>query len=99
MPTAVRGQMRSFLASLLIAAATTAACTDQVGDGQGGDGGADIQGEAKADGTPGIEVTARIKPGGVDAQLSVAVPRRGYVFYAALGTKVTLEVTHGGTSP
>lgn len=89
--------MRPLLASLLLTT-LIAGCTDTVGDGEGG-GAADIQGEDKADGQPGIEVTARIAPGTVDAALSVAVPRRGYVFYAAMGTKVTLETTHGGTSP
>ena len=61
-------------------------------------GAADIQGEEKADTGPGIEVTARIKPGTTDADLSVSVPRRGYVFYAAEGAKVSFEVTQAGTS-
>jgi 5'-nucleotidase (lipoprotein e(P4) family) len=62
-------------------------------------GAAEIQGEEKADGTVGIEVTKRIKGGDtVDANLTIAVPRLGYVFYAGENTKVTLEVTHGGST-
>jgi len=80
------------LASVLVLLA--AACTDQTDGG----GAADIQGEEKADGSVGIEVTARIKPGTVDGELSTKVPRRGYVFYAAEGTKVSLEVTQSGSS-
>ncbi|HEY5944174.1 MAG TPA: HAD family acid phosphatase, partial [Kofleriaceae bacterium] len=71
-----------------------AGCADDGADG----GAADIQGDDKADGTVGIEVTARIKPGSTDAVLSTTVPRRGYVFYAAEGSKVSLEVTQGGSS-
>jgi 5'-nucleotidase (lipoprotein e(P4) family) len=79
----------------LLLASLVSACAEDGTDG----GAADIQGdEEKADGTTGIEVTARIKPGSVDAELSTKVPRRGYVFYAAEGTKVSLEVTQGGTS-
>jgi 5'-nucleotidase (lipoprotein e(P4) family) len=72
------------------------ACTQDpdVGD----DGAADIQGEdVKADTGPGIEVTARIVPGSVDAVLTTAVPRLGYVFYAGENSKLTLEVTHAGS--
>lgn len=87
--------MRSLFASVLFLSAITA-CTDTPPEGEQG-GAADIQGEDKADGTVGIEVTARIKPGSTDGVLSTAVPRRGYVFYASLGAKVSLEVTHGGT--
>jgi 5'-nucleotidase (lipoprotein e(P4) family) len=87
--------MRSWLAPLLVVPSLLAACAQ---DGLDDDGPADIQGEEKADSGPGIEVTARIKPGSFDAELSTAVPRRGYVFYAAEGTKVSLEVTQGGTS-
>jgi 5'-nucleotidase (lipoprotein e(P4) family) len=73
------------------------ACTE---DGlEPGSGIADIQGdEEKADGAKGIEVTARVVPGTIDAQLSTKVPRRGYVFYAGEGTKVSLEVTRTGSS-
>lgn len=72
-----------------------AACADQPIDEL--DGAADIQGEEKADGTVGIEVTARIKPGQTDAVLTSAVPRLGYVVYAGEGSKLSLEITHGGT--
>src|SRR5262245_61928865 len=81
--------MRCVLALLLIAA-----CADPVDEG----GAADIQGEQKADGSIGIEVTARIKPGHFDVLLSTKVPRRGYVFYAAEGTKVSLETLVKGTT-
>ncbi len=71
------------------------ACADDLTDG----GAADVQGaDEKADGTAGIEVTARIEPGTVDGELSTRVPRRGYVFYAAEGAKVSLEVTRTGSS-
>src|SRR5678815_4394506 len=58
-------------------ASFVSACAEDGADG----GAADIQGEDKADGTVGIEVTARIRPGSVDGELSTKVPRRGYVFY------------------
>jgi 5'-nucleotidase (lipoprotein e(P4) family) len=60
-------------------------------------GPADIAGDTKTDGGPGIEVMARITPGTTDAVLSMAVPRLGYVFYAAEDSDVTFEVTHGGS--
>jgi 5'-nucleotidase (lipoprotein e(P4) family) len=88
--------MRTTLAAVAILSSMVVGCAD---DGLDEGGAADIQGdEAKADGTQGIEVTARVKPGTVDAALSTAVPRRGYVFYAAEGTKVSLEVTQAGSS-
>lgn len=87
--------MRSILTGFVFATVMTS-CT------AGGDdleGAADINGEdEKADGAQGIEVTARLRPGTVDAKLSMATPRPGYIFYAAEGTKVTLEVTRGGTT-
>jgi 5'-nucleotidase (lipoprotein e(P4) family) len=87
--------MRVMVGGFLILTSLFTACTDAGVE----DVGADIQGdEEKADGTAGIEVTARLKPGTIDAELSTKVPRRGYVFYAADATKVSLEVTHGGTS-
>ena len=82
--------MRRLLASFLL----LAACTND----PNADGGADINGdEAKADGAQGIEVTARLKPGTVDVKLTTAIPRPGYIFYAAEGTKVSLETTHAGS--
>ena len=87
--------MRSLLASFLFASIVTA-CT---ASGEPEDGGADINGdEEKADGAQGIEVSGRLRPGTVDMKLTTAVPRPGFIFYAAEGTKVTLEVTHGGTA-
>jgi 5'-nucleotidase (lipoprotein e(P4) family) len=86
--------MRTFLASFLFASIITGCTADGQIDGDG----ADINGdEEKADGTQGIEVTARIKPGTIDVKLSTAVPRPGYIFYAAEGTKVSLENTRAGT--
>lgn len=85
----------SSLASVLVVSSLVGACTET---GLDEDGAADIQGEEKADGAAGIEVTARITPGSVDSTLSTKVPRRGYVFYAAEGTKVSLEVTRTGST-
>ncbi|MCE9574811.1 MAG: hypothetical protein K8W52_16800 [Deltaproteobacteria bacterium] len=76
---------------LLCSACTEGAPVDDDG------GAADIQGEDKADGGPGIEVVARIAPGSTDAVLTATVPRLGYVFYASENTKVALEITHGGS--
>src|SRR3954466_8283219 len=87
--------MRAMLAAVVVIPGLLAACAS---DGYDEDGAADIQGEEKADSGPGIEVSARIKPGSVDAELSTAVPRRGYVFYAGEGAKVSLEVTQGGSA-
>jgi len=84
------------LGQVVVLGSLLTACADP---GEGEDGAADIQGEeVKADGTPGIEVTARIKPGSVDTALSTAIPRRGYVFYAGVDTKVSLEVTQAGSA-
>ena len=82
--------------SVLLVSMALAACADEGLDE--GEGAQIADGEEKADGTTGIEVTARMKPGSVDAALSSSVPRRGYVFYAAEGTKVSLEVTQAGSS-
>jgi 5'-nucleotidase (lipoprotein e(P4) family) len=86
--------MRAIIVSL-VCTSVLSACAEM--EPQDGGGAADIQGEDKADGGPGIEVTARLRPGTLDAVLTPAVPRLGYVFYAAEGAKVTLEVTHGGS--
>jgi 5'-nucleotidase (lipoprotein e(P4) family) len=90
-----RPDMRILVASVLVVVPLVA-CTDT--GIQGEDGPADIQGEEKADGAPGIEVTARIKPGTTDAVLTTSVPRLGYVFYAAENAKVSLEITHSGST-
>ena len=71
------------------------ACADMELDESGA---ADIQGDEKADALPGIEVTARMGAGTVDAVLTTTVPRRGYVFYAGEGTTVSLEVTQAGST-
>jgi 5'-nucleotidase (lipoprotein e(P4) family) len=87
--------MRTFLSAVLFTSIVTACATDL----EGIDGAADINGdEEKADGAQGIEVSGRLRPGTVDTTLTSRVPRPGYIFYAAEGTKVTLEVTRGGTS-
>lgn len=86
--------MRSLILLSFTCVALTA-CADLPVTGD--DGAADIQGEDKLDGGPGIEVTARLRPGTVDAVLTTDVPRLGYVFYAGENSKVTLEVTHGGS--
>lgn len=83
---------RSLMVSTIMMAV---GCMDE---GMVEDGGADLAGaDEKGDAVPGIEVQARLRPGAVDGRLSTAVPRPGYVFYAAEGTKVTLEVTQAGT--
>jgi 5'-nucleotidase (lipoprotein e(P4) family) len=86
-------RMRTLLASLLSISAVTA-CTDGLVE----EGGADINGdEEKADGAQGIEVSGRLRPGTVDFTLTTRVPRPGYIFYAAEGTAVSLEVTQAGS--
>jgi 5'-nucleotidase (lipoprotein e(P4) family) len=88
--------MRTLLASALVLAPMFLGCT---ADSLGEDGGADLAGQdEKGDAVPGIEVQARLEPGSTDATLSTAVPRPGFVFFAAEGTKVNLEVTHAGTT-
>ncbi|MCX5741310.1 MAG: hypothetical protein NT062_02295 [Proteobacteria bacterium] len=83
----------SYLASLLL----VTACADAPIDLEGG--AADIQGEdAKADGTVGIEVTARIAPGTTDLLLTAAAPRLGYVVYVAEGSTAGFEVTRTGSA-
>jgi 5'-nucleotidase (lipoprotein e(P4) family) len=89
--------MRIVLASALALAPTLFACTQ---DGSIDDGGADLAGQdEKGDAVPGIEVQSRLRPTTtVDAAITTAVPRPGFVFYAAEGSKVTVEVTHAGSS-
>jgi 5'-nucleotidase (lipoprotein e(P4) family) len=83
------------LATVMLLGSLVGCAADAADDG----GAADIQGdEEKADGLPGIEVTARIKPSQTDVTLSTTVPRRGYVFYAAESSKIALEVTQAGSS-
>ncbi len=88
--------MRALLLSTLLLAPTFTACTE---DGLGEEGGADLAGQdEKGDAIPGIEVQARLEPGTVDTKLTTAVPRPGFVFFAAEGAKVNLEVTQGGST-
>ncbi len=83
-------------ATLVLAMGGAIGCAE---DGAIEDGGADLAGQdEKGDALPGIEVQARLRPGTVDAKLTTAVPRPGFVFYAAEGSKVSLEVTQGGSS-
>lgn len=94
---ALRARIMKTLATVMVLGSLLTACTDAGFEDEGG--AADIQGdEAKADGTTGIEVTGRIRAGGVDVALSAKVPRRGYVFYAGEGTKVSLETTRSGST-
>ena len=87
--------LRSLVASALVLGPMLLGCT---ADGLGEDGGADLAGQdEKGDAVPGIEVQARLEPGSTDATLSTAVPRPGFVFFAAEGSKVSLEVTRAGT--
>jgi acid phosphatase len=87
--------MRALPAGFLFASIVTACTADGAIEGEA----ADINGEdEKADGAQGIEVTARLRPGTVDAKLTTAIPRPGYIFYADEGTKVTLEVTRAGSA-
>ena len=86
---------RCIMRSLLLSSLLLAACDPSLMETGGA---ADLNGpDAKADGLPGIEVFSRIVPGSTDAVLTAALPRLGYVFFAAEGAKVTLEVTHGGS--
>lgn len=88
--------MRALLISTLLLTPAITACTE---DGLGEEGGADLAGQdEKGDAIPGIEVQARLKPGTVDTKLTTAVPRPGFVFFAAEGAKVSLEVTQGGST-
>jgi len=88
--------MRTLLLSTLLLAPTITACTE---DGFGEEGGAELAGQdEKGDAIPGIEVQARLAPGTVDTKLTTAVPRPGFVFFAAEGAKVNLEVTQGGST-
>ncbi len=87
--------MRHSLVSTLLLGSTLLACTE---GGLEDDGGADLAGQDdKGDAVPGIEVQSRLEPGTVDLTLTTATPRPGFVFYAAEGSKVSLEVTHAGT--
>jgi len=86
--------MRSLVAAFFFTCFITSCDTPVTDEG----GPADLAGQdEKGDATPGIDVQARLRPGAVDVDLSATVPRPGYVFFAADGAKVTLEVTHGGT--
>lgn len=88
--------MRALLLSTLLLAPAITACTE---DGFGEEGGAELAGQdEKGDAIPGIEVQARLEPGTVDATLSTSVPRPGFVFFAAEGAKVNLEVTRTGST-
>lgn len=88
--------MRPIFLSALLLGSSLVGCTEASLEE---DGGADLAGQDdKGDAVPGIEVQARLEPGTVDTTLTTAMPRPGFVFYAAEGTKVSLEVTHAGTT-
>jgi len=86
------------LAYLLATSSLLLACAGSTGDDTGGD--ADIiVGEDKADGVPGVELTGFLSPSTpVDGTLTATGARIGYLVYAPTGTKVSLEVTHAGSS-
>ncbi len=90
--------MRTLLASILFTALAAGCTASNVDDDQGADINSGSQDDAKADGaTTGIEVLARLRPGTVDVKLTAASARQGFIFFAAEGTKVSLETTQGGT--
>jgi 5'-nucleotidase (lipoprotein e(P4) family) len=73
-----------------------AACTTVEDDGADAD---IIVGEDKADGVPGVELLsflATTSP--IDGAVAPGAARVGYLFYAAAGTKVDLEVTQAGSA-
>jgi len=80
--------MRATLLASLLAVPFFPACA---ADGDADGGPADVGDGGKADGGPTIDVQARIEPGTVNATLTKADPRLGYVFYAAEGAKVALS--------
>src|SRR6476659_7101278 len=85
--------MRATLLASLLAVPFFPACAAD----DGTDGGpADVGDGGKADGGPTIDVQARIEPGTVNAKLTTADPRLGYVFYAAENTSV--DVTSQGST-
>src|SRR2546430_16974953 len=87
-----RRTMRTLLATFVVLAACTEGSTPDLG------GPADIAGDDKMDGGPGIEAQARIAGGdNVDAMPGTAIPRRGYGFYAAQDAKAPTEIPPGGT--
>jgi 5'-nucleotidase (lipoprotein e(P4) family) len=90
--------MRSSLASLVAVSSLVFGCTQDGLDGE--DGGADLAGQdEKGDAIPGIEVQGRLRPATpIDTVLTTAVPRPGFVFYAAEGSTVTVEVTRAGSA-
>ncbi len=90
--------MRTGLASVVVVSSLLLGCTQ---DGiEGEDGAADLAGQdEKGDAVPGLEVQARLRPSAtVDTAITTAVPRPGFVFYAAEGSKVTVEVTRAGSA-
>jgi 5'-nucleotidase (lipoprotein e(P4) family) len=92
-----RTAARSAIGLALFVTANLVACTTE--DGFIDDEGADLAGQdEKGDATPGIEVQGRLAVGTADTRLTTSVPRPGFVFYAAAGAKVTLEVTRAGST-
>jgi len=83
--------MRSLILASLLLVPACETTPDDLG------GAADIAGDGKMDGGPGIDVLARIAPGGTDATLTMADPRLGYVFYAEEDTQIYITVIKAGT--
>jgi 5'-nucleotidase (lipoprotein e(P4) family) len=86
------------LACLAATLALFAACTTADDDGDRETADIIVGDEDKADGVPGVELVGWLPAGTVDGALSAATPRAGYLFYAAAGSSVGVEVTRSGTA-
>jgi len=86
------------LACLLATSALVlTACADTEGEDRSGPD--VIVGDDKADGAAGVELVGFLSPTTpVDGVVGPATPRVAYLYYAAPGTKVDVEVTHGGSA-
>ena len=74
-----------------------AACDQGTEDERGG---AQISiGDDKGDGSTPVELVGFLAPSApVDGKVDATTPHVGYLFSAQAGTKIDLEITHGGTS-
>jgi 5'-nucleotidase (lipoprotein e(P4) family) len=90
------------LARLLATTATVflTACADTTDDGEDRSGPAIIVGdEDKADGATGVELVGFVAPAApVENLITTSTPRVAYLYYAAAGTKVDVEVTRTGSA-
>jgi 5'-nucleotidase (lipoprotein e(P4) family) len=86
------------LAYLLATLASTA-CTGETDDGDRTGVDVIVGDEDKADGATGVELTGWLAVGTpTNGTVSPQVPRIAYLFQAAAGTKVDVEVTQAGTA-